>query len=81
MTVTWPGAGKRTERGQLGHGVLFNDQGREGHAMHGIALYGMVLNSVIWYCMILHGIERCAVQRPREGEGHVRARALEGRVQ
>ena len=48
MTVTWPGAGKRTERGQLGHGVLFNDQGREGHAMHGIALYGMVLNVVLF---------------------------------
>ena len=26
MTVTWPGAGKRTERGQGGHGVLFNEQ-------------------------------------------------------
>ena len=54
MTVTWPGAGKRTERGQLGHGVLFNDQGREGHAMHGIALHGieqyyMVLYGMAWY--------------------------------
>ena len=26
MTVTWLGAGKRTERGQDGHGVLFNEQ-------------------------------------------------------
>ena len=27
VTVTWPGAGKRTERGQDGHGVLLNERG------------------------------------------------------